>query len=503
MIVVYLKLFSCQIDETWNFQSRHLSRSGRVSVYVCVRVYFWAVQTNCSHMRLLCVNNIGNIIENRSRKMHSTPLSFDRDQSILGIGYGAILNAKWQMVRNGYVFAKARKRESNRMNTWAHNVEMQHQFQSDFDKIHHSLSVYVASQMCINFVLFWIPTEFHFRLICLGKCHSVCICICICVYRRYLCTHAFFRFTDNQNIYLQIIHRSISGYGKKVSREKVANVIKEIERMKKPFTACTQHTYAQTNKYTPVCKPNKHQYIQILFFSSFPAHTIRWLVMPVCSTCQFENRKNMCWLLNFPCTEGIVCICSLLFFFSFDGSLFCRLVFCFIWNELFLAIVFLFTFRIRSYVVRVSVCETNRIDVIAIRLWHAEAETNRLPWSEEKTKLIFYSYVCPCQRRNNSKKTVIKINRTSITCYLCHCKCFCRLLSYTRTLFGLFVWHNSQVLNLIQNPPFFTRLFPHKFDVVCIIYDISSLCSAEREQENEVESEYIENKFDWKNESIE
>lgn len=111
MIVVYLKLFSCQIDETWNFQSRHLSRSGRVSVYVCVRVYFWAVQTNCSHMRVLCVNNIGNIIENRSRKMHSTPLSFDRDQSILEIGYGAILNAKWQMVRNGYVFAKARKRE--------------------------------------------------------------------------------------------------------------------------------------------------------------------------------------------------------------------------------------------------------------------------------------------------------------------------------------------------------------------------------------------------------
>lgn len=54
-----------------------------------------------------------------------------------------------------------------------------------------SLFLCVASQMCINFVLFWIPTEFHFRLICSGKCHSVCICICICVYRRYLCASEF------------------------------------------------------------------------------------------------------------------------------------------------------------------------------------------------------------------------------------------------------------------------------------------------------------------------
>lgn len=155
-----------------------------------------------------------------------------------------------------------------------------------------------------------------------------------------------------------------------------------------------------------MCKPNKHQYIQILFFSSFPVHTIRWLVMSVCSTCQFENRKNMCWLLNSPSIEGIVyfCFTASLPFLSLDGSLFCRLVHCFIWNELFLAIVFLFTFRIRSYVVRVSVCETNRIDVIAIRLWHAEADTNRLPWCEEKTKLIFYSLpVCVCMPMSTPK----------------------------------------------------------------------------------------------------
>lgn len=156
MIVVYLKLFSCQIDETWNFQSRHLSRSGRACVcpclfFCCSNQLLNPIQSNCSHMRVyvcvLCVNNIGNIIENRSQKMHSTPLSFDRDQSILEIGYGAILNAKWQMVRNGYV-CKGEKESSSRMNTWAHHVEMQHQFQSEFDKIHTILSA-AASQMCV------------------------------------------------------------------------------------------------------------------------------------------------------------------------------------------------------------------------------------------------------------------------------------------------------------------------------------------------------------------
>lgn len=103
------------------------------------------------------------------------------------------------------------------------------------------------------------------------------------------------------------------------------------------------------------------------------------------------------------------------------------------------------------------------------------------------------------------KETVIKINRTSIICYLCHCKCFCRLLSiYTVHIFGLFVWHNSSIK---FNPK--SSFSPVYFHInMCCVHYLWHIISVQttvrgRARGKEVESTYIENKFDWKNESIE
>lgn len=72
------------------------------------------------------------------------------------------------------------------------------------------------------------------------------LCLFSCFF--FFCTHAHFRFTDNQNIYLPIIHRSISK-GKKIE-EKVANVIKESGRMKKSTASTVVCANTHTsNKY--------------------------------------------------------------------------------------------------------------------------------------------------------------------------------------------------------------------------------------------------------------
>lgn len=50
-------------------------------------------------------------------------------------------------------------------------------------------------------------------------------------------------------------------------------------------------------------------------------------------------------------------------------------------------------------------CEANRIDVIAIRLWHADADTNRPPFIISSFHFIprmfrvVCTVLCPCQRR--------------------------------------------------------------------------------------------------------
>lgn len=80
-MIVYLKLFSCQFDGTQNFQSRHLSLSFDLGVRACVRASVYMSTL------LKMFSKIDLINAQRTHTHTHMSLSFDRDQTILVIGY--------------------------------------------------------------------------------------------------------------------------------------------------------------------------------------------------------------------------------------------------------------------------------------------------------------------------------------------------------------------------------------------------------------------------------
>lgn len=90
------------------------NRDTFISIWVCVFIRYTNQLFTCAYMSTVCVC-LCIILKILSKidlsKMHNTPLSVDKDQSILEIGYGTILNAKWQMVWSGYMRKRHRERK--------------------------------------------------------------------------------------------------------------------------------------------------------------------------------------------------------------------------------------------------------------------------------------------------------------------------------------------------------------------------------------------------------
>lgn len=257
----------------------------RRTVYICVYIYWKYFRKSIS-------------------KMHNTPLSFDRDQSILEIGYGTILNAKWQMVWNGYGYERAKEREREQENEYVspsvwNAASVSKWFWENTPKIFS----FFPSQYSINFALFWIPTEFHFRLICLGMLFRLHL------YRRHLCVCVF----AHKHIFsLHWQPKHLSSNNPSINLEKKRGKSSKCNKRnrkneKKTFTIYSMciniNTYnTRTHKQIHRCKRiNINIFIYLFFLST--SHCLLFAdaicrctaALLVNSKMGIQNRKNMCW----------------------------------------------------------------------------------------------------------------------------------------------------------------------------------------------------------------